>query len=1088
MAENTPYGRLEEFSPEIETFASYSERVELFLQAHAVPDDRQVAVVLNAVGVKNYSLLRGLVAPAKPSEKTVTELLDLLKGHYEPEPVIIAERYHFYTRNQKEEESVAQYAAELRRLASTCSFGDHLDDALRDRLVCGILSAGARKKLLAEKKLKFQGAVAIATNYETIEKDSRSIQQQHESGDAHKVAYKGKDTGDKPCYRCGRQGHAPSTCRFRNARCNNCSKLGHIAAVCRSNQGKKYNRSQGKTHKVDEQADETSGESEDDLGVFQIQSISSHSPPIMISLKLNGQTIEMELDTGASVSLISEEVKDKYLPHVPLQPTHIRLQTYTAQSIKVLGKCQVTVKYGVQEKSLVVIVVAGKRPCLFGRNWLKHIVLDWSSISHVSLAEKQKVDKVCSKYGAVFREETGIMKNFKAKLQLKKDAIPRFHRPRQVPFALKEAVGQELDRLEGCGILEKVKTSEWAAPIVAVPKKDDIDVYPLPNVDEMFAVMAGGEKFTKLDLTNAYQQMELDNLSRDLVTINTHQGLYRYTRLPFGVASAPAVFQRTMDTILQGLDKVVCYIDDILLTGVDDNDHLKTLEAVLQRLQQHGITLKKGYRSTEQHGNADSLSRLPLPHCPKRELDVDTLFNIIHMSSLPLTHSKLKAATLTDPKLSKIMGFIRTGWPQTVDEELAAYWRRRNELSVEIGCLLWGRRVIIPRKLQKQVLLELHTGHPGICRMKSLARSHLWWPNLDADIEQLARSCRPCLEVKSTMTPPPLHPWIWPRKPWTRVHLDFAGPLYGKMYLLAVDACSKWPEVWEMSSTTAKRTVQILSHLFGLYGLPEQIVTDNGPQFVSEEFCSFLRERGVKHFRSAPYHPATNGAVERFVKTFKQALKIGRQEGKLSSQEVIDRFLLQYRSTPHATTLSTPAELFLGRLLRTRLDLMKPEIYQEVERQQAHQKHYFDRRGCDRVFTLGQNVLVREYCRGGVKWSFGQITGICGPLSYWIKLEDGRQVRRHVEQLKKGSARDRVDKDINDDWMSHTTEPQIEESPDLRDETGYHGNEDQGSEGMAEDQLERQEVDTPSETTSPVPRYPRRNRRVPERPFMVSLS
>ena len=929
MAENTPYGCLEEFSPEIETFASYSERVELFLQAHAVPDDRQVAVVLNAVGVKNYSLLRGLVAPARPSEKTVTELLDLLKGHYEPEPVIIAERYHFYTRNQKEEESVVQYAAELRRRASTCSFGDHLDDALRDRLVCGILSAGARKKLLAEKKLKFQGAVAIATNYETIEKDSRSIQQQHESGDAHKVTYKGKDIGDKPCYRCGRQGHTPSTCRFRNARCNNCSKLGHIAAVCRSNPGKKYNRSQGKTHKVDEQADETSGESEDDLGVFQIQSISSHSPPIMISLKLNGQTIEMELDTGASLSLISEEVKDKYLPHVPLQPTHIRLQTYTAQSIKVLGKCQVTVKYGVQEKSLVVIVVAGKRPCLFGRNWLKHIVLDWSSISHVSLAEKQKVDNVCSKYGAVFREETGIMKNFKAKLQLRKNAIPRFHRPRQVPFALKEAVGHELDRLEGCGILEKVKTSEWAAPIVAVPKKDgrirvcgdykvtinpslDIDVYPLPNVDEMFAVMAGGEKFTKLDLTNAYQQMELDNFSRDLVTINTHQGLYRYTRLPFGAASAPAIFQRTMDTILQGLDKVVCYIDDILLTGVDDNDHLKTLEAVLQRLEQHGITLKKGkctflsksveflgyridaqglhttpdklgailkapyptnvgelrsflgllnyynrfipnlastlhplhdllrkhnkwlwttacsyavdearhklvssdllvhftsslpikldtdasayglgavishickdgkerpiafasrtlsksernysqlekealaiifgikkfhkylygkhfvlvtdhkplttilspgnavptlaaarlqrwalllsaysysigYRSTEQHGNADSLSRLPLPHCPKREFDVDTLFNIIHMSSL---HSKLKAATLTDPKLSKIVEFIRTGWPQTVNEELTAYWRRRNELSVEVGCLLWGRRVIIRR-------------------------------------------------------------------------------------------------------------------------------------------------------------------------------------------------------------------------------------------------------------------------------------------------------------------------------------------------------------------------------------------------------
>ena len=118
----------------------------------------------------------------------------------------------------------------------------------------------------------------------------------------------------------------------------------------------------------------------------------------------------------------------------------------------------------------------------------------------------------------------------------------------------------------------------------------DIDVHPLPRTEELFAALSGGQKF---DLSHAYQQLPLDEHSKKLVTINTHKGLYRYNRLPFGVASAPAIFQRTMDSILQGLDNVVCFIDDILITGCDDSTHLWTLEKVLQRLHSHGVVVKK---------------------------------------------------------------------------------------------------------------------------------------------------------------------------------------------------------------------------------------------------------------------------------------------------------------------------------------------------------------------------------------------------------------------------------------------------------------------------------------------------------------
>ena len=179
-----------------------------------------------------------------------------------------------------------------------------------------------------------------------------------------------------------------------------------------------------------------------------------------------------------------------------------------------------------------------------------------------------------------------------------------------MPFALKQAVEQELDRLEALGIIEKVTHSQWAAPVVPVPKGGgkirlcgdykvtinpvlEIDRYPLPKPDDLFAALSGRQRFTKIDLTHAYQQMSLEESSRELVTVNTHRGLYRYTRLPFGVASAPAIFQQTMDTVLQGLSKVMCYIDDILITGDTEQEHLQNLEQVLQRLRQYGIQAKR---------------------------------------------------------------------------------------------------------------------------------------------------------------------------------------------------------------------------------------------------------------------------------------------------------------------------------------------------------------------------------------------------------------------------------------------------------------------------------------------------------------
>ena len=133
-----------------------------------------------------------------------------------------------------------------------------------------------------------------------------------------------------------------------------------------------------------------------------------------------------------------------------------------------------------------------------------------------------------------------------------------------------------------------------------------VDQYPLPKPEDLFTALSGGKQFTKLDLQHAYQQLRLEDSAKDLVTINTHKGLYQYNRLPFGVASAPAIFQRTMDIILQGLSGVICYIDDILITGSSDKEHLANLEEVLKRLQYHGVKLK----SSKCHFMQDSVEYL----------------------------------------------------------------------------------------------------------------------------------------------------------------------------------------------------------------------------------------------------------------------------------------------------------------------------------------------------------------------------------------------------------------------------------------------------------------------------------------------
>ena len=149
------------------------------------------------------------------------------------------------------------------------------------------------------------------------------------------------------------------------------------------------------------------------------------------------------------------------------------------------------------------------------------------------------------------------------------------------------------------------------------------------------------------------------------------------------------------------------------------------------------------------------------------------------------------------------------------------------------------------------MLEELHDSHLGVVKMKALARSYVWWPNISGQLEELAKGCDGCQLNQRMPTKAPLHPWEWATAPWQRLHIDYAGPFQNSMSLVVVDAHSKWPEVIPVSSTTKNKTIEVLHDLYARFGILEQTVSDNSPQFASEEFQAFIKSNGIRHITSA---------------------------------------------------------------------------------------------------------------------------------------------------------------------------------------------------------------------------------------------
>ena len=976
------------------------------------------------------------------------------QGYFVKKHNVIFERAKFNMRSQMEGESTDSFVTALHGLAEHCNFRDLKEELIRDRLVVGLRDAALSEKLQMDPGLTLEKAVTSARQKEAVRKQQPLLR-----GDAKEIKPLSEDplpnvdvvkkfSGPGPrksntfpqnqrkftpqCYRCGRPYQRGHQCPAINAICRKCNRRGHFQEACRSSSQVQEVQC---SYRLQEEEEESF------LGAVQVRGIEG-SKPWRITVSVNGSPVDFKVDTGADVTVIPSSMITSGNLKASLSPCTKQLCGPGNKTLDTEGQFLAHLTYKERSTQETIIVVNGLQMPLLGRPAISQLQL----IQRLdALSEQSKDPWPIQEFPQLF---TGLGKlEGEYSIKLKTGATPySLSTPRHVAIPLLPKVKAELKRMQDLGVITPVEeATDWCAGMVVVPKANGgvricVDLtklnesvcrekHPIPPVDQTLGQLTGVKYFSKLDANSGFWQVPLSRESLVLTTFITPFGRFRFNRVPFGITSAPEHFQRRISAILSGLDGVSSHIDDILAHGKTKEEHDSNLRNALTRLAHANLTLNRekcrffqtsvdflGYTIdlsgvSPDVGKVQALQDMPPPTNPsevRRFLGMANQFGKF-IPDLADTTKPLRDLLIKDHQwvwdhqqqdttCQKLMQYCQQGWPSRdkLPGMFKPYLTVATEFSIKEGLLMRGRRIVVPAVLQKEILDRLHTGHQGITKCRQRARQSVWWLHISAQIEELIRKCPTCC-IEQKPRAEPMIPSLLPDRPWHKVGMDL---FYWDQatYLLIVDYYSRYIEVSRLSSESAQEVIRHTKSIFARHGIPAEVVSDNGPQFTSEEFQRFSKQYCFSHKTSSSYYPQGNGEAERAVQTVKMLLK-KENDAYLA--------LLAYRATPLSCGYS-PAQLLMSRQLRSTVpecqENLLPKVPDKVvvtnhdHKMKVQQKANYDRRHGVRPsqpLHPGNPVWIRD------RKETGKVVEMTGSRSYSVQTGQGlhQRNRQHLIHL-----------------------------------------------------------------------------------------
>ena len=574
----------------------WKRRFQQFLSASGLEkedDARRVNTLLYCLGEEAEGVLSS-TGISEESRAKYDDVIAKFDEHFKVRKNVIYERARFNKRDQRDGELVEEYITVLYELVETCEYGTLRDEMLRDRLVVGIRDSALSDKLQLDASLTLEKAKKQVRQKEAVkehrdELTSSTSRKQHLAVEnVTRTCAGGQRRSKGPssarprttptparCQRCGRHKHqSQEQCPAKNAICHRCKKRGHFKAHCQS--------------KVAATTSELQADDLAFLGTLSAEGSSTWRSKV----NLDRRDINFKLDTGAEVTAISESTYRQLHGHRRLQQPSKVLYGPASQSLKVIG----------QFEGELCVKGYSHREAIFVVRGLKNNLLGLPALTALQLVKKlgatHSSPSVVKDFPGVFAGLGNFGEPYD--IQLKEDAKPKaLFTPRNVAIPLREKVKKELERMESLNVISKVtEPTPWCAGMVVVPKRSgDVricvdlkalnesvkrETHPIPKVDSVLAQLAGAAVFSKLDANSGFWQIPLSEKSKLLTTFITPFGRYAFNKLPFGITSAPEIFQRRMNSILEGLDGVVCLMDNILVFGKNHKEHNSRLKNVLQ--------------------------------------------------------------------------------------------------------------------------------------------------------------------------------------------------------------------------------------------------------------------------------------------------------------------------------------------------------------------------------------------------------------------------------------------------------------------------------------------------------------------------